>query len=119
MPLRRSAATLAALSLALLPAVVGAEAPATFKNLQILPKHITKDELKAVMKAQSHALGVDCDYCHEMPDADKDTKNKKIAREMMRMTSEINAKFFKNEYVRVTCDTCHRGKEKPESLGKK
>lgn len=91
----------------------------TWKNLQVLKKDISKDELKAVMKAQAKALGVDCDHCHDMPDADKDTKNKKIARDMMRMTEEVNARFLKAYDTRVTCDTCHRGKEKPESVAKK
>ena len=85
-----------------------------FKNLQVLPKTISKDELKATMKAQARALGVECDHCHDMPDADKDTKKKKIAREMMRMQGEINAKFLKGMEKKVSCDTCHRGKEKPE-----
>lgn len=89
-----------------------------FKHLEVLPKNIAKDKLKAIMKAQAKALGVECDHCHDMPDADKDTKNKKIAREMMRMTAEINAKFIKSDEM-VTCDTCHRGKEKPDSLAKR
>src|SRR5262249_45521113 len=98
-------------------AMVGhASEPPGWKNLQFLKKDISKDELKAVMKAQAKALGVDCDHCHDMPDADKDTKNKKIAREMMRMTHEINQKYLRGADVRVTCDTCHRGKEKPEAV---
>ncbi len=104
-------------------AAVALAAPAfadgpTFKNLQVLPKKIEKDQLKAIMKAQARALGVDCDHCHDMPDTDKETKNKKAAREMMRMTMEINARYLQGE-TRVTCDTCHRGKEKPDSVEKK
>ena len=71
---------------------------------------------QAIEQAQQASLGFDCDHCHDMPDADKDTKNKKIAREMMRMTNEINQKFLRGADVRVTCDTCHRGKEKPEAV---
>jgi hypothetical protein len=109
-----------ALALALPPAAVvvvrpaRADAPPAWKNLQILPKTMPRDQLKALMKAQSKALGVECDHCHEMPDADKDTKNKEIARQMMRMTSEINGRFLKGMDDKVTCNTCHRGKEKPE-----
>jgi hypothetical protein len=107
---------LALLAAAALAGPAFADAPA-WKNLQILPKTIPKDDLKAMMKAQSKALGVECDHCHEMPDADKDTKNKKIAREMMKMTMEINAKFLKGD-KKATCETCHRGKERPEVTGK-
>jgi hypothetical protein len=92
--------------------------PPRFKNLQILPKDITKDQLKAIMKAQAKALGVDCDHCHEMPNADKDTDNKKIAREMMKMVSAVNGEFLKGMKTKATCDTCHRGHEKPESVSK-
>jgi hypothetical protein len=93
-------------------------AAAEFKNLQVLPKNISKDELKAVMKAQSKALGVECDHCHDMPDAEKDTDHKKIAREMMKMTAEINDKFIKDPKNKVVCATCHRGKAEPEVVGK-
>jgi hypothetical protein len=89
-----------------------------WKNLQILPKNMPKDQLKAVMKAQSKALGVECDHCHTPPDMDKETKNKTIAREMMKMTDQINKVFLKGMDKKVTCDTCHRGKEVPESTGK-
>lgn len=85
-----------------------------FKNLQVLPKTIAKDQLKSIMKAQSKALGVECDHCHTMPEADKDTDTKKIAREMMKMQNEINTKFVKILDKKVTCEMCHRGKEKPE-----
>ena len=92
-------------------------AAAEFKNLQVLPKNISKDELKALMKEQAKALGVECDHCHQLPDTDKDTDNKKAAREMMRMTADINAKYIKDPKVKVTCATCHRGKQTPEVVG--
>jgi hypothetical protein len=107
-------AVAAALLLAAFAGRAIADGGPSWKNLSILPKTISKDDLKATMKAQTKALGVDCDHCHEMPDADKDTKNKKIAREMMKMTADLNAKFFKTMDQKVTCETCHRGKEKPE-----
>lgn len=93
-----------------------AAAAGTFKNLQVLPKTITKPELKAIMKAQSKALGVDCDFCHDMDDMALDTKHKKEGREMMRMTSLINSKFLKGSGSQVSCATCHRGQKKPEIL---
>ena len=100
-------------------ALVGGSALAEgLKNLQVLPKTTTKDEIKQLMKAQAKALDVECDHCHNVPDmASDDNPNKKIAREMMKMTAEINAKWIKQlknaEKNQVTCGTCHRGHEEP------
>jgi glutaredoxin len=103
------------------PAATGAAGAGGFKNLKVLPKSISKAELKAIMKAQSKALGVDCDHCHEDPNMDSDAKPaKEIARQMMRMQAEINAKWLKGvkeaEKNPVTCATCHQGKEHPPKL---
>ncbi len=92
-----------------------------FKNLQVLPKTISKDELKAIMKAQSRALDVECDHCHNVPDMDSDDNaNKKIARSMMQMTMEINSKWLKGmkdaQKNQVTCGTCHRGHDVPQAF---
>src|SRR5262245_36965662 len=86
-------------SLLLLPflvAAMGGVAAAEWKNVQVLPKTISKDDLKALMKAQSKALGVECDYCHDVPDMASDKNEKKqIARKMMQMQNEINDKWIK------------------------
>src|SRR6476619_5623294 len=86
----------------LLPLVVGlvtttgGVAVADWKNVQVLPKTMSKDDLKALMKAQSKALGVECDYCHDVPDMASDKNEKKqIARKMMQMQNEINEKWIK------------------------
>lgn len=97
---------------AFVPCVAAAEAWQA-KNLKILSKTITKDQIKALMKKQADALGVDCDHCHAVPDMDKDTEHKEMARQMMRMVDDVNKKYFKGE-SKVACITCHRGKEKPE-----
>lgn len=101
---------------------VGGVAAADWKNLQVLPKSMSKDELKAYMKAQAKALGVECDHCHEVPDMASDkNENKKIARKMMQMTAEINDKWIKGmkdaDKNKVTCGTCHQGKEEPPRFG--
>ena len=110
---------LLALALVLAPVVGGsglALAEGGWKNLLVMPRTTTRDQMKTVMRQQSRALGVDCDSCHEQPDMAKDTDKKKIARAMMRLTKEINGKYFKSGADEtVTCWTCHRGKEKPES----
>src|SRR5438309_1225650 len=77
-------------------AVCGTALADGFKNLQVLPKSSSKDQLKAIMKEQSKALGVECDFCHDVPDMASDAnEKKKISREMMKMTAEINGKWLK------------------------
>jgi hypothetical protein len=93
-------------------------AAAEWKNLQILPKTIGKDDLKAYMKGQARALGVECDFCHDVPDMASDKNaNKQVARKMMQMTAEINDKWLKGmkdaDKNKVTCGTCHQGHENP------
>ena len=95
--------------------------PAGYKNLQVLPKTITKDELKAQMKAQAKALGVECDFCHDVPDMASDKNDKKlIARKMIFMTAELNQKYITplkgGEKHQVTCGTCHQGHESPPAF---
>lgn len=98
-----------------------------FKNLQVLPKNISEDSLNRIMDGFTESLGVDCRYCHTRDKKadtliyDKDDKaEKEIARNMMRMTTDINEKYFHfNEDVKagevqaVTCYTCHRGEPMP------
>lgn len=99
-----------------------------FKNLQVLPKNITADSLDKIMDGFNVMLGVDCKYCHlrdKKADTlmfDKDDKpEKEIARNMLRMTADINKNYFQfNETVTadqvqaVTCFTCHRGEPMPD-----
>ena len=105
------------------------EAP-KYKNLKILPKNISKEDLDKVMDHFKAALGVKCSFCHapskdtaqKWPDFASDDKPEKlIARKMMKMTSKINKKFFsdnKNEQgvavPAVECMTCHRGSPHPD-----
>lgn len=100
-----------------------------FKNLKVLPKNISPEELDKVMDNFKEALGVHCTFCHapskdtanHHPDFASDEKpEKNIARKMMKMTKKINSKFFsyyKNEQGQfvpsVECMTCHHGKEHP------
>lgn len=107
---------LPALSLAQAPKPAGpppAAGAAVFKNLQVLPKDITKPALKATMRDIAKSLNVDCDHCHKEPDMAADTDKKKIAREMMEMVKTINAKYPMT-LKKVTCWTCHRGKPEPD-----
>jgi hypothetical protein len=83
-----------------------------------------------VMKEWSFSLGVRCDACHaeatEIIAADDDSnlnyaddskQMKIIARNMYRMTEEINSIHIakiEGSGMPVTCGTCHRGHISPE-----
>lgn len=98
------------------------------KNLKILPKNISHDDLMKVMHGFAGSLGVKCDFCHEagadprhLNFASDAKPEKKIARTMMRMTGTINKKYLskvdvkeaKPEETHVSCGTCHRGHKIP------
>jgi hypothetical protein len=97
-------------------------------NLQVLPKDISTDDLIKLMRGYSQALGVHCNFCHEVneqthkPNFAADTKEDKgFARTMIAMTQEINTKFMTQindpdampADKTVTCGTCHRGNKMP------
>jgi tetratricopeptide (TPR) repeat protein len=75
------------------------------------------------MEEISQALGVRCNYCHSAPRGSGQPEPKKdIARAMMAMTRDLNAKVQEatgkpaNETTRVECVTCHRGVAIPQPL---
>ena len=101
----------------------------SWKNLKVLSKHITHEELGKIMDEWKEALGVKCGFCHA-PSADStshrldfasDAKPEKdIARHMYRMTAKINKKYFSFDkddkgamIPAITCMTCHRGNPHP------
>jgi len=100
------------------------------KNLKVLPKNITGRELHNIMRGYSMSLGVRCNFCHvaekvegqEKPKYDFASDNKqekKIAREMMRMTTAINENYLgkmiggDHELEKISCVTCHMGHKTP------
>ena len=100
------------------PGSAGAGRP-KLQVLQALPEA----QLYPLMNVVAESLGVRCDYCHVQatPDLtrtpanvggwvwDSDDKpQKKIARDMMKMVVDLNAKNFGGR-SRVTCYTCHQG----------
>ncbi len=93
------------------PAKTAAEA---FKNIQVL-KDMPASDLMPTMKHFTKDLGVKCDFCHVQGAFDKDDKHEKIiARKMILMAHQINTDNF-HDHPRVTCWTCHRGAQEPES----
>jgi len=101
-----------------------------FKNLKVLKKNISHEELDKVMHGFNDALGVKCTFCHaapkegeQHPDFSSDEKPEKtIARRMIKMTNKINKKFFHGKskigdadaVMAVMCETCHHGAPHPE-----
>ena len=45
-----------------------------------------------------------------------DKKEKKTAREMMKMVQNLNATMFKDSEKKISCWTCHRGHDEPDSV---
>ena len=86
-----------------------------FKNIQVL-KGIPAEQLIPTMEFIRASLGVGCEYCHEHDAFDKDDKEpKKKARKMMEMMITINQENFNGQRV-VTCNSCHNGNPKPQSI---
>lgn len=91
-------------------------AAAPSKNLKIYPAGTDTAEIKKDMKLVSKALGVQCDFCHDLDDFSSDSVDKKeTARRMMKMVGSINGKLKKDGFKgEVKCMTCHAGAEKPK-----
>jgi hypothetical protein len=105
--------------------------PASFKNLQVLPKDATAGVVVGTMKGFANNLGVRCQFCHvgkeglpleQFDFVSDEIEQKKTARAMMRLTANINQQLdaavprAAGTEARVTCITCHRGKSKPTNL---
>jgi photosynthetic reaction center cytochrome c subunit len=80
------------------------------KNLKVLKD----DQVRPVMGAMRGALGQRCEFCHVEGDNASDENPKKLmARRMIELVNEVNAKFPDGK-VHVSCYTCHRGKTTPD-----
>jgi hypothetical protein len=100
-----------------------------YKNLKVLSKNISDDDMDYVMESFSVNLGVNCLFCH--PGKMNGTKytfdyvtdqlqNKRVARDMLLMTMKLNKKYFNspitglvNTRGRIWCKTCHQGSPVP------
>jgi hypothetical protein len=131
--MRRSlVAVLACTALAAAPvAAQGRFPPESLTNLKYFPKTIPVRALVDTMREITGALGVRCTYCHvgeegrplSTYDFPKDEKRpKRVARVMLDMVRHINDEHLAdvpqrpNPPVVVTCETCHRGRTRPEPL---
>jgi hypothetical protein len=103
--------------------------PPGFKNLKVLPKKLTHQQLGQIMDMWAGSLGVHCNFCHardeqsgKMDFASDAKPEKNMAREMFKMAGKINKKFFEGKKdslgmimeSSVNCYTCHHGTPHPE-----
>lgn len=99
------------------------------KNLKVLPKNSSKEQIDEVMESFKVALGVKCSFCHVSSSSDpskldfaSDEKiEKEIARSMMKMTEKLNKKYFVHKrenglVAKISCQTCHNGQQEPQVL---
>ncbi len=104
-----------------------------FKNLKVYAKDIKYDSLDHLMDYYKVALNVKCRYCHAGSQANPKKLDmasdanpiKDVTRKMILMTNEMNEKYIhtinhpatdSTAVQVVTCNTCHRGKAKPEDV---
>ena len=108
------------------------------KNLKVLPKTLTGDQVHDIMHKWEGQLGVECNTCHavdptrKMPNgrpalnfADDSKPEKETARLMLKMTMAINKDYTSKVESKkdnteaakqVTCGTCHRGHFDPQAF---
>jgi hypothetical protein len=95
------------------------------KNLKVLPKDMSAEDVHKIMKVYAKALGVRCGHCHvavpgtppKMDFASDDKEAKTTARSMMKMVDAINEKYIdkigKGKFEKIECVTCHMGHTTP------
>jgi len=95
-------------------------AESVFTNIQTL-KGMPAGRVLAVMEmGLARSLGVTCTHCHNPENWADDAKRPKgVARDMWKMSAEINNKLLaaipnlESAKPVVNCTTCHRGQVKP------
>jgi len=95
------------------------------KNIKVLPKDISGDDVDKLMHRYEQDLGVPCGYCHEenpqtkqIDFASDENPIKQTARMMIAMTSDLNTKYLAQlgdrRYAEpLTCGNCHQGQVEP------
>ena len=104
--------------------------PDSLVNVQVIAKTTAPVQVWGMMRNIAGGLGVTCTFCHvgsegsplEQIDFASDQKrNKLVARQMMRLVQEVNARLDTipagpTPTVVVSCATCHRGVSRPVPL---
>jgi tetratricopeptide (TPR) repeat protein len=104
--------------------------PDSLINTKVIPHGTPVMDVVGTMRNFTSALGVRCTFCHvgseseplsQYDFASDQKRNKLVARQMMRMLAEINARLDtipekKQPALSATCMTCHRGVSRPLPL---
>jgi ankyrin repeat protein len=80
------------------------------KNLKVLAD---ASDVRPTMAQFTSGLGVQCAFCHVQDRSSDENPKKQIARMMLTMVNEINAKFPDHK-AHISCYTCHRGENEPK-----
>src|SRR2546425_1074085 len=89
------------------------------KNIKVLTG-MPQSQLIPVMNFFAASMGRRCNFCHVNKNGQWDyvsdeKPEKNTAREMIKMVLEVNKTTFKGS-VEVSCYTCHRGRNQPQSI---
>jgi hypothetical protein len=121
------AVSLAAQQPAAPPAADESWVPTEVKNLTVLPKSTSPDEVMKIMREWNAALSVGCVFCHvgqigkplsSFDFASDDKKRKDVSRVMLKATMAMNEAFKSiesDEPVTVRCSTCHKRDRHPNT----
>ena len=129
MQVSRKYGVLIAMAIVVIAGIAAVPSPRNdYKNLKVLPKDISTKDLSRIMIDEfEDGLGVSCGFCHaEEKDSHKldyasdERPEKEIARLMMKMTLDVNEKYFQvthpligDSVLSITCMTCHKGQPRP------
>ncbi|MEO8077253.1 MAG: c-type cytochrome [Acidobacteriota bacterium] len=115
------------------PAAAARGPQAAPKNLKVLPKEWTTQQVRALMQTFAESLGVMCTHCHA-PDPNApppaagrpptldysldEKPEKEVARKMIQMVMSVNSDALKgigDQAIpeKVSCFTCHAGAKVP------
>ena len=100
-----------------------------YKNLKVLSNKISDENMDFVMQSFGVNLGANCLFCHpgkqtgavfSIDYVTDVLENKRIARDMLKMTIKLNKKYFNttltglmNTRGKIWCKTCHQGSPVP------
>jgi tetratricopeptide (TPR) repeat protein len=104
--------------------------PDSLINTKVFPHNTPVTEVLGAMRNFTTALGVRCGFCHVGKEgapissydfASDEKRTKRTARQMMLMLAEVNRRLDtlperKNPGLMATCNTCHRGVNRPVPL---
>jgi hypothetical protein len=93
--------------------------PTEIKNLTVLPKDTSVDDVMKIMRGWDEALNVECVFCHvgqigkplsTFDFASDDKKRKEVSRVMLQGVMDMNEKFttLGDDAPQVACSTCHK-----------